>query len=125
MDKNVKDEWVKRLRSGDYKQGTGQLRNTGENSYCCLGVLCEIAVEAGIVKVDTEPDSNTAVYYDNDADRQDMTLPDTVQEWAGTNSPNPPVNERETVNGPRASLAELNDGGYTFEQIASIIEEEL
>lgn len=33
--------WVAALRSGEYKQGTHHLRST-DNSYCCLGVLCEL-----------------------------------------------------------------------------------
>ena len=41
MDKELKAKWVKALRSGEYAQGTGQLRDG--DSYCCLGVLCEIA----------------------------------------------------------------------------------
>lgn len=33
------DKWVAALRSGEYKQGRGQLYVPKENSYCCLGVL--------------------------------------------------------------------------------------
>jgi hypothetical protein len=36
--------WVKALRSGDYKQGRSQLfiKDWMDDSYCCLGVLCDI-----------------------------------------------------------------------------------
>ncbi len=36
--------WVAALRSGDYKQTTGQLNKTvlDEQRFCCLGVLCDI-----------------------------------------------------------------------------------
>lgn len=36
--------WVKALRSGNYKQGTSQLfiKDWVGDSYCCLGVLCDI-----------------------------------------------------------------------------------
>lgn len=34
-------KWVKALRSGKYIQGTGRLR-VGD-SYCCLGVACDIS----------------------------------------------------------------------------------
>jgi ABC-type uncharacterized transport system auxiliary subunit len=37
--------WIKALESGNYRQGTGLLRqimNDNAPSYCCLGVLCEI-----------------------------------------------------------------------------------
>ena len=36
---NVK-QWVQALRSGEYHQGHGRLKNADE--YCCLGVLCDI-----------------------------------------------------------------------------------
>lgn len=45
MDKKLKDEWIKALRSGKYTQGQGQLCNGVE--YCCLGVLAEIALNKG------------------------------------------------------------------------------
>lgn len=37
MDQKIKKEWVKALRSGEYKQGRGRLKCGDE--YCCLGVL--------------------------------------------------------------------------------------
>jgi hypothetical protein len=41
MDKQIKDKWLKALRSGRYKQGTGTLvDDTG--MYCCLGVLARV-----------------------------------------------------------------------------------
>ncbi len=36
----TKDGWLKRLRSGKYKQGRGVLKRNDE--YCCLGVLAEL-----------------------------------------------------------------------------------
>jgi hypothetical protein len=44
----VKAEWLKELRSGNYAQGSGYLRlSNGE--FCCLGILCEIAVKQGVI----------------------------------------------------------------------------
>ena len=40
MDAELKAKWVAALRSGKYEQGPLFLRN-GE-SYCCLGVLCDV-----------------------------------------------------------------------------------
>ena len=41
MNKQLRDEWVRALRSGEYEQGRGRLRKgNGEDAkYCCLGVL--------------------------------------------------------------------------------------
>ena len=41
MNKEVKQAWIKALRSGEYEQGTGYLRSE-DNKFCCLGVLCDI-----------------------------------------------------------------------------------
>ncbi len=40
------NEWIAKLRSGTIEQTKSFLRR--DNSYCCLGVLCEIAAEKGI-----------------------------------------------------------------------------
>ena len=46
MNKVIKGKWLKALRSGDYTQGIGHLkdgRKGGRNTtYCCLGVLMDI-----------------------------------------------------------------------------------
>ena len=34
--------WIKALRSGDYKQGEGCLYNNKDDSFCCLGVACDL-----------------------------------------------------------------------------------
>lgn len=38
-------KWIKALRSGKYKKGTGNLHmkhDNQEDTYCCLGVACDI-----------------------------------------------------------------------------------
>lgn len=40
MNSFVKNAWIKALRSGKYKQTTGDLKN--DYGYCCLGVLTDI-----------------------------------------------------------------------------------
>lgn len=42
MDAELKAKWTAALRSGEYKQGKGQLRD-GRGKFCCLGVLCNVA----------------------------------------------------------------------------------
>lgn len=41
MDAALKAKWTAALRSGEFKQGKGQLKNG--DAYCCLGVLCVVA----------------------------------------------------------------------------------
>lgn len=47
MKPELKKEWLKWLRSGRYKKGIGYLceQVDGEDLYCCLGVLCDIAIQ--------------------------------------------------------------------------------
>lgn len=42
-DEEFRKEWIKALRSGDYKQGESYLRD--EDRYCCIGVACDIHPE--------------------------------------------------------------------------------
>lgn len=44
MTPQLKAKWIEALRSGEYKQTTGILRyvDNGEESFCCMGVLCEV-----------------------------------------------------------------------------------
>jgi len=42
LSKVLKNRWIKALRSGEYKQGIGQLFNKADNSYCCLGIYCKV-----------------------------------------------------------------------------------
>lgn len=107
MKKEVADLWVNALRSGKYKQVQGSLCKY--NSFCCLGVLCEIALENNVpIKITTEDDNK--VY-----DGHSIYLPKIVQDWAGLK------NHMGRVNG--SCLADMNDYGYTFEYIAQTIEE--
>jgi hypothetical protein len=118
MNPQVRDLWVAALRSGDYKQGRGQLRKN--DRYCCLGVLCDLhRIETGLGKwiVDTyKTDKSAAGIRDY--------LPQTVVQWAGLEERNSSVDSflRETnptVNGN--ALSRLNDDGSTFAQIADLI----
>ena len=43
ISKKTKKEWLKRLRSGNYKQTSSELYTLGADAYCCLGVLCGVA----------------------------------------------------------------------------------
>lgn len=45
MNQEIKEKWVKALRSGKYKQGGGFLRKG--DRFCCLGVLCDVVDPEG------------------------------------------------------------------------------
>jgi len=114
MDQTIKQEWVSALRSGEYEQGRGYLKDR-DGKLCCLGVLCEIAARHGII----EPGRTTyedAEAYAYGEERDDIYLPAAVQEWQGLDR-SPHANNK--------SLADLNDGGTPFSDIADLIEAHL
>lgn len=43
MNKNIK-AWIRALKSGKYKQTQNKLKR--ENSYCCLGVACDLYLKS-------------------------------------------------------------------------------
>lgn len=43
MELELRDKWTAALRSGRYKQGTSVLHSTTHGTWCCLGVLCDVA----------------------------------------------------------------------------------
>lgn len=107
MDIKTKQKWVKALRSGEYKQGTGQLRNS-KAEYCCLGVLCDLV----------EPNQ-----WHRDAngrgDEADTGMPrSALQQKFGLNKPC----SRSSANTIADKLASMNDNGKSFEEIANWIE---
>lgn len=46
LDPELKAKWVAALRSGNFAQGSAQLKRgyLDEPTYCCLGVLCEVTI---------------------------------------------------------------------------------
>lgn len=111
MKKEIRDRWVAALRSGEYKQGIYHLQS--RDHYCCLGVLCEIAVQEGAIqRQETRPDG--AVVYGSGPFREAAFLPYPVVKWAGADD--------QSHNDTFWDLATLNDRGTPFEEIADVIE---
>lgn len=127
MNPEIKARWVAALRSGKYKQGTGKLRRKigtrGKEQFCCLGVLSELAVEAGVIE---SPEFCFGAYRygkDHDAD----LLPREVGLWAGIDQRDPRViTGHDLIEGPTCySLSVINDSMESFEAIAGYIEKSL
>ncbi len=136
MNPEIKERWITALRSGNYGQVKGQLgveiaHQPDHSGYCCLGVLCEVAVEDGVVTREVMP-SGTVEYVDeNYGEHARMVLSEAVTEWADIVE-NPEVNVEgldiviDDVLRTSASLAELNDyAGKDFNFIADVIETRL
>lgn len=99
----LKNEWLKRLESGNYKQGKKALykKEDGKRAeYCCLGVLCKVFEDNGL-KVDKNW-------------RRDMTLPYEIMKKME-------MTECGDLKSGEDTLAVLNDTGKKFKEIAKII----
>lgn len=130
MDKKLKKEWVKALRSGDYQQGKSRLCTETKDGpkFCCLGVLCDIAFDEteaywhreskgggwkfckdGTKRKDAQ-NSDSGEVASNEANRY---LPDWARKELGIDS--------ET----QIDLGSMNDRGVSFKELANHIEKNL
>lgn len=139
MNADVKRKWLDALRGGEYKQTTGRLLSvstSGEKSYCCLGVLCDIAVQEGVTDWGSSSfgaQSIVAMSAKGETFLESAGLPPSLQEWSGVygdcaSFDRPVEGIVEGEDGPEAqffgNLVGLNDeAGWTFAQIADLIEE--
>ena len=128
MKKDIKDKWVKALRSGKYKQGTGYLINSsndgGQCKHCCLGVLCDLYLQEHDATLSwySEAISDTEVLNVASLYGMEFLLPYQVQEWAGLHEPSPCVEYCDSTE----MLSELNDyNGLDFDNLADLIEDSL
>ena len=110
MNSDIAKMWVDALESGNYKQGRKRLRK--RDSFCCLGVLCDLYIKhekKGSWGDNEFISSNYLSSYFSGS------LPTEVQDWSGMKS--------FVGSLPSSSLVTLNDSGKTFEEIAQVIKE--
>lgn len=116
----IKERWVAALRSGDYRQTKGALRDS--DGFCCLGVLCEI----------TKEETGLEWTVDGWFDGSRIGLGGRISETVGIREATIPLEtipptQRHLAGDPRTVkrdywLSDLNDRGFTFDQIADLIE---
>ena len=114
----IKKMWLDALRSGEYKQGQLALRT--EDSFCCLGVLCDLHRKNSDDKLEWEVGEtgyDRFLYYDHYT-----SLPKLVMNWAFLI---PSKFAKNEILVKIAKLANCNDSGSDFQEIANIIESEL
>jgi hypothetical protein len=113
----IRDTWLPALRSGRYTQGKGRLRQNvdGIDQFCCLGVACDL--------------TNFGDWSLEEIEMTDTTT-DTGYIYAGSSIylPSKAVkNFLDLESGYRKpldvhTLAERNDSGDSFDEIADYIE---
>lgn len=112
--REVYDLWIEALKSGKYKQGPGQLKKSINKrvTYCCLGVLCDLARKDGGPKWNGLPhreDSNT-LRIDYEYDRSLEKISPDIKHFMGFDTTEEKM------------LMEMNDfASYTFKDIAEEI----
>lgn len=112
-DKTPVELWCEALRSGKYKQCKSFLHHG--DAFCCLGVACELYQKhVGGLEVGTGSEEAAATY-----DNLEGILPMKVQKWIGLWCGEGSY-RLDGLSG--TNLAEDNDSGKTFDQIADIIE---
>jgi len=122
---HFKAKWIEALRSGEYKQISESLRSY--NGFCCLGVACHLydPNQWLLVRVPADEgvseDDYTLVFkaasgaHDMPSTGDvDQSIYEVFTQYIGATS--------DTV---MYHLANMNDGGYTFGDIADWIEENL
>ncbi len=119
---------VAALRSGKYPQGLGRLKEITNDGtaigYCCMGVMCEVAIEHGVsLETHSYPlnDTTRAVGFDGSS----AFLRANVLNWLGLDvsadgGSDPVVG---TIGNEMISAAYANDGvGWGFNRIADSME---
>ena len=117
LNQNAK-KWVEALRSGDYKQTRGKLRDA--DGFCCLGVACDLYASETKSVISWEKNLGGFSF-----DGEYLELPFEVSLWLGLQN-NEGTYELDDYSAglPSGSLINDNDAGESFENIASIIESE-
>lgn len=129
MNPDVKVKWIAALRSGDYAQTHGTLRD--KDGYCCLGVLCDIAAKHGKGTWRLEPTNETQyetqyTFHPVDGGFAFSFLPAQIGRWAGfeDNELTDPIIDPTAKEGQRA-VTHNDSIKSTFAHIADLVEKNL
>lgn len=130
--KDIKEKWLEALRSGEYKQGQSALvvtrldrvdyptfgappeKHYAPDSYCCLGVLCDVLHKQFQMGTWVMEDNGATHTFKYDHHVSTGNLPVTIQEELGLSE------------STCSALINMNDDDdKNFDEIAKYIEEKL
>lgn len=119
---NVK-QWTDALRSGEHKQGQGYLHNS--LGYCCMGVLCEKQGRPfQVIRQSYQLSGEMVDVWEFDGDKAYLNHKNPALKVISRAGRLPHEFFLEWVNGSRQihNLADANDTGLAFADIATVIE---
>lgn len=128
----VQKQWIERLRSGRIPQ-TRAVLGYPNGRRCCLGVLCDIAVEQGVIPLPMLDEYGsrvnsdgipyaTRLRYGTKVDNSVTRLPEAVRKWAGLHDQSGVAYRPDDILARGDSLVKLNDEGASFTDIANELE---
>lgn len=112
------EKWLKALESGEFKQTTKVLENTGvagHLGFCCLGVACVVAEREGV------PVERHMSLSEKVLKGVDLTAQPLVRQWLGLNTHNGFPTTLRILDANKLCLVNLNDNGKSFKEIAQIV----
>ncbi len=124
MKRSLLNKWIARLEDPNAKQAREVLRDEN-GGMCCLGVLCDI-VNPNNWDYDDEQ-ASYFWYVDLDShlgggrNKDDTSLPTILAEGLGMKSTGAYLPDYESGINSDLDLAQLNDEGKTFAEIAHIL----
>jgi hypothetical protein len=124
MNYDLATKWVKALRSGEYKQTKNVLKDE-RGRFCCLGVLCDVmGYKFGPVQDIEIGPACEVIGPDGFGTSEFFSLPTEVQELAqiATGTGSFELGSDDDENFEEHDLAQMNDAGTSFEEIADLIE---
>lgn len=116
MKEEIARRWIAALRNPEAKQGTNTL-GYADGRRCCLGVQCDLAVEDEVIDAPSHVYNSKVLQYAGIA----QVLPYEVMKWSGMSTSTGLLPFLDEC-GNELWLSELNDWGFTFSQIADLIE---
>ncbi len=112
LPKRFKEQWIKALTSGKYRQGRTYLYNKSDNTFCCLGVVGSIC---GIDKNNLD-----RKYFFSEGTSNALSLIKNNKKFPILLTGNG-NDDNEEYNIVVEKLAHFNDKGKSFKWIASYI----
>lgn len=129
MNKEIKEKWVKALRSGKFPQSTMALKRVTEKGegYCCLGVLCEVFRKETGKGEWVRSDMAERVDFLVEGHTETNFLPRAVMEWAGLSMSDPELepSSQYVVEGDMTASMANDKVKLTFAEIADLVAKNL